>query len=150
MTWSLMWTLFCRFFVDDTAIRVFKNAVDLGVPYLDYQEMYSFSSMWDGSSWATNGGKDKIDWTLQPFWASYTDFDVEACAVVGSSSAAKHTCYRDLYTKPYGNAANQTLTAKQWDDLKWIQTTWLTYDYCTDTTRWTTPPAECAINWPQN
>jgi xyloglucan:xyloglucosyl transferase len=136
------------FFVDTTVIRVFKNAVKLGVPYLDYQEMYSFSSIWNGESWATRGGRDKIDWSAAPFNAYYTDFNIEACPVPNGSTSAKHVCYHKLYTQPYGNAANQTLTPQQVADLKFIKTKWLIYDYCSDKTRWTVQPAECAINWP--
>jgi xyloglucan:xyloglucosyl transferase len=150
-TYGILWNMeLILFFVDDRVIRVFRNVYEtLGVPYLNYQEMYSFSSIWDGSSWATSGGKYKADWSLAPFVASYTDFDIEACAVVGPIPASRHPCYAAVYNKPYGNKANQTLSAQQWDDLAWIQKYWLTYDYCTDSSRWKTQPKECAENWPR-
>ena len=89
-----------------------------------------------------------MDWTKAPFDASYTDFDIQACQVTAGKASSRHPCYAALYKQPYGDKANQTLTTKQWNDLSWIKKNWLTYDYCTDTKRWTVQPKECKVNWP--
>ncbi|KAL6006909.1 hypothetical protein ACLOJK_032405 [Asimina triloba] len=61
------------FFVDDIPIRVSKNKTSNGVKYPS-KPMQILSSLWDGEDWATDGGKEKTDWTQAPFIASYQGF----------------------------------------------------------------------------
>ncbi len=65
-----------RFLVDNMPIRVFKNNQNLGVPYLNSQAMAVYTSLWDGSQWATEGDRVKIDWQYAPFIATYEGFNV--------------------------------------------------------------------------
>ncbi|KAL5974277.1 hypothetical protein ACLOJK_030941 [Asimina triloba] len=67
-----------RFFVDDIPIRVFKNKTSNGVKYPS-KPMQILSSLWDGEDWATDGGKEKTDWTQAPFIAGYQGFSVDGC-----------------------------------------------------------------------
>ncbi|KAL2644708.1 hypothetical protein R1flu_012295 [Riccia fluitans] len=137
------------FLVDDTVIRVFHRSTDLGIPYLDYQPMYMYSSIWAGEDWATCGGTRKTDWSMAPFTASYTDFETNGC-VVHPDYPDLSPCYQNVTTSyVYGNNAVSQLSEKQVQDLKTVQYNYLIYDYCTDVERNPTPPAECAINWPQ-
>ncbi|KAL2632178.1 hypothetical protein R1flu_016864 [Riccia fluitans] len=144
------------FLVDGKAIRVFHNTRDLGIPYLDYQPMYIYTSIWDGSSWATCGGGIPADWSLAPFIASYTDFNVkDACAIYHpevqpyGSPDEINACRSKLYGSWYGNDPNLALTQTQIDELRWIKNDYVIYDYCSDLERfnWVAPP-ECARNWP--
>ncbi|KAL3697921.1 hypothetical protein R1sor_011997 [Riccia sorocarpa] len=137
-----------KFLIDDTVIRVFYNSVDLGIPYLDYQPMHVYSSLWEADDWATCGGKRKVDWAAAPFTASYKDFVTDAC-VVHPDYPNLDTCYDMLYTADYGNYTNTHLSEKEINDLKTVQYNYLTYDYCTDVTRYNVTPPECARNWPQ-
>ncbi|KAG6545862.1 hypothetical protein Mapa_012516 [Marchantia paleacea] len=139
------------FFADDRAIRVFHNAKDLGIPFLEYQPMYIYSSIWNGKSWATEGGRVKTNWTQQPFLASYKDFKVsDACAVKNSSDfAANHNCYRKLHRRDYGQVSSLRLSPMQIQDLRLIKQRFLIYDYCTDLKRFNgVAPPECGRNWP--
>ncbi|KAG6553384.1 hypothetical protein Mapa_005119 [Marchantia paleacea] len=139
------------FMVDDVVIRVFHNPKDLGLPYLEYQPMYVYSSIWNGESWATRGGAEKCDWSQQPFVASYKEFDVDSCRVDshGEEHEDTHECYKKLYSSWYGQPEFGKLTKKQVDDLKRIQYNYVIYDYCTDAGRFNSTPPECARNWPQ-
>jgi xyloglucan:xyloglucosyl transferase len=58
-------------FVDDTPIRVLRNltATVPGYPFPAKQTMLIRASMWDGSGWATDGGRAKVDWSKGPFTA---------------------------------------------------------------------------------
>lgn len=136
------------FLVDDKVIRVFHNSKDLGLPYLEYQPMYIYSSIWNGEAWATRGGRDKCDWSKAPFVASYTGFDVDACTVETGADWEIHQCYTKLFNSWYGDAAHKNLTSQQVDDLRWIKSNYIIYDYCSDTKRFNTTPPECAVNWP--
>ncbi|BBN07120.1 xyloglucan:xyloglucosyl transferase [Marchantia polymorpha subsp. ruderalis] len=140
------------FLVDDVVIRVYHNVAGLGSeypPYLTYQPMYIYSSIWNGEKWATRGGADKTDWSQQPFLASYTEFDVEnACKVKGENDNEINVCNEQLKTSSYNDAAHQTLTDVQIEDLRRTRDQYIIYDYCTDAKRFNVTPVECAINWP--
>lgn len=139
------------FLVDNRVIRVYHNQKNVGVPYLDYQPMYIYSSIWNGESWATRGGREKINWAGQPFQPSYTAFNVsDACPVKKTSGYSDlHGCYSKVYRSPYGRRPNLALTQTQINDLRRIKNGFLIYDYCTDLKRFKgVAPRECAKNWP--
>jgi len=72
-------------FVDDTPVRVLRNltAAVPGYPFPSKPAMLIRGSIWDGSSWATDGGRAKVDWSGAPITAAFRGFDVDAaCAVV--------------------------------------------------------------------
>ncbi|BBN07062.1 xyloglucan:xyloglucosyl transferase [Marchantia polymorpha subsp. ruderalis] len=147
-TYRFLWNQeLILFFVDNRAIRVFHKATDLGIPYLDYQPMYAINSLWNGEAWATQGGRVKIDWTQQPFVASYTEWNVsEACKVQNATgTAGQHACYKKAYQSSYGRAPNLALTKTQVQNLRWVRKNYVIYDYCTKNA---TATAECARNWP--
>jgi len=133
-----------RFFVDDTPIRVFRNNEILGVPFLNAQPMGIYASLWDGSSWATQGGKYPINWAAAPFVASFQGFGVDGCEVVGDNIA---TCAAGPVYAWWNAQRYQYLTAQQIDALKYVQSTYLYYDYCADRVRYPIEPFECVKNW---
>jgi xyloglucan:xyloglucosyl transferase len=59
-----------------------QNCEVHGVPYLKTQAMGIYVSLWDGSSWATQGGKYPINWAAAPFVASFHGFRVDGCEVI--------------------------------------------------------------------
>ncbi|CAH9049960.1 unnamed protein product, partial [Cuscuta epithymum] len=56
-TYTLIWRpQDIIFMVDNTPIRVFKNAESMGVPFPKNQPMKIYSSLWNADDWATRGG----------------------------------------------------------------------------------------------
>jgi xyloglucan:xyloglucosyl transferase len=132
-----------RFLVDGIPIRVFKDNSDIGVPYLNSKPMYLYSSLWNGDSWATQGGRIKLDWSNAPFIAYFSNFNsIDACTVwnVNDTSFCS-TPGTSWWETDYWNAS-------QLGQLTWVAEKHLIYDYCTDTARFNgvTPP-ECWNNW---
>jgi xyloglucan:xyloglucosyl transferase len=122
---------------------VYKNNADLGVPYPNSKPMALYSSLWDGSQWATQGGLIKLDWAGAPFVASYRNFDgLDACTVYNNdiSSCVATTSHW------WEASAFQTLDNTQLDELNWVRQNYQLYDYCTDPKRYPTPPPECSTN----
>ncbi|KAG4396071.1 hypothetical protein GLYMA_19G106700v4 [Glycine max] len=77
--YSILWNLYqIVFFVDDVAIRVFKNSKDLGVKFPFDQPMKIYNSLWNADDWATRGGLEKTDWSKAPFIAAYKGFHLDA------------------------------------------------------------------------
>ncbi|KAB2636117.1 xyloglucan endotransglucosylase/hydrolase protein 10 [Pyrus ussuriensis x Pyrus communis] len=82
-----IWCTFaaCRFIADWVPIRVYRNHADKGVAFPMWQPMNIKASLWNGNSWATRGGRDKIDWSKGPFTASLRNHKIDACVWKGNA-----------------------------------------------------------------
>ncbi|KAI5078225.1 hypothetical protein GOP47_0005896 [Adiantum capillus-veneris] len=123
--------------VDGIPIRRFANNEAAGVPYLRMQAMRIFSSLWDGETWATRGGLDKIDWGQAPFIAEYGAYKVDAC-----EGGAGEACAEGKW---WNEGTYQSLDETQQGQLSWVQRFFLVYDYCTDSSRYPVPLTECSL-----
>ncbi|WCJ38039.1 Xyloglucan endotransglucosylase/hydrolase [Euphorbia peplus] len=137
--YSILWNQHqIVFYVDEIPIRVFKNNTKLGVGYPALRPMQIEASLWDGSSWATEGGKRKVDWRRAPFRAYFRGFDINnACSVQGRTDNLS-PCFSPKF---WWNSQ------KYWelDDSKRrayeiVKNRFLVYDYCDDISR---SPPEC-------
>ncbi|KAF9591835.1 hypothetical protein IFM89_008485, partial [Coptis chinensis] len=72
------------FLLDGSPIRYYKGS---GLR----QAMSLDATLWDGSDWATSGGKIKVDWTQAPFVASYRNYNVDACWYSGDGNGSNTT-----------------------------------------------------------
>lgn len=131
--------MFIRFFVDDTPIRVYKNNMIKGVGYPN-KTMQVIVSLWDGSSWATDGGRTKANYSNEPILAHFQDFNIDGC--VSEPNHRNGDCDSQKYwwnTENYWQLNSQQL--KAYEDAK---TNYMKYDYCTDRNRYPIPPLECS------
>ncbi|EOX93900.1 Xyloglucan endotransglucosylase/hydrolase protein 2, putative [Theobroma cacao] len=88
-TYGILWNQHqIVFYVDNTPIRVSKNISNIGVNYPS-QTLVIQASIWDGEGWASNGRK--LDWSQQPFTASFQGFNVDGCQSLENSN--KEQCY---------------------------------------------------------
>eukprot|EP00253_Pinus_taeda_P000853 PITA_00853 len=139
--YSILWNHYQIIFsVDDIPIRVYKNNEAKGVQYPSNQRMAIFSTLWDGDSWATRGGLDKIDWSKAPFVTSYTDFDIDACELPANPSCASNP--NNWWEGP----SYRNLSPDQARQYKWVRKNYMIYDYCTDRSRYPVPPTECTVD----
>jgi xyloglucan:xyloglucosyl transferase len=128
-----LWVVFCcSFLVDNTPIRVFKNAESLGVPFPKNQPMRIYSSLWNADDWATRGGLVKTDWSKAPFTAYYRNFNV-----IDSKSSK-------TFSDSQASWQTNALDAPGRRRLRWVQKYFMIYNYCTDLKRFPQGfPAEC-------
>ena len=134
----------CSFFVDNVPIRVFPNIeAETGVPYLHNQSMTVYATIWDGDSWATEGGRIKINWTHAPFVASYREFSADACTDTNTNAASECASLKWWNQYKY-----QALDNAQLGQLKWVQENMTVYNYCTDYARYNVTPPECLHSTP--
>nr|GMC60024.1 probable xyloglucan endotransglucosylase/hydrolase protein 7 [Ipomoea batatas] len=137
-TYTIMWNhCHCVFYVDEIPIRVFKNNEAKGLPYLKYQPMVIYSTLWEADDWATRGGLEKIDWSKAPFNAYYKDFDIEGCPVPGPTGCSSNP------KNWWEGTAYQQLSADEARRYRWVRMNHMVYDYCTDKARYPVPPPEC-------
>ncbi|KAK1412659.1 hypothetical protein QVD17_34085 [Tagetes erecta] len=88
-------------------------------------------SLWDGSDWATDGGKTKANWTQAPFQAHFQDFNIDGC------SATPKIPHKDCYNAKYWwNGKNYwQLDQRQMKAYEDVKKKYMNYDYCTDKNR---------------
>ncbi|GAA0172260.1 hydrolase [Lithospermum erythrorhizon] len=145
-TYSILWNpQQIIFSVDETPIRVFKNAEDIGVSYPKNQPMKIYSSLWNADDWATRGGVVKTDWSHAPFTASYRNFNAQACVW----TSGKSSCSNDSRNSQTTSNAwlNEELDSTRQQRLKWAQENYMIYNYCSDAKRFPQGfPPECSLN----
>ncbi|KAI3749639.1 hypothetical protein L2E82_20254 [Cichorium intybus] len=126
------------FFVDETPIRVFKNNINKGVGYPN-NTMQLIVSLWDGSSWATDGGQTKANWANGPVETQFQGFKIDGC--LSPLKSLNKDCFAPSYwwnTKNYWQL--DTTQQKAYDE---VRKKYMNYDYCTDKGRYPKPPPEC-------
>ncbi|XP_043705614.1 putative xyloglucan endotransglucosylase/hydrolase protein 1 [Telopea speciosissima] len=132
-TYKILWNqhqVVC--YVDIIPIRVFKNKRSIGVGYPS-QAMKIEGSTWDGDSWATDGGQTKIDWSKAPFKSYFQGFNIDGCP-----STQPVACYSSKYW--WNSEKYWELDSTQERAYQGVKRNYMTYDYCSDSSRYPTPP----------
>ncbi|MED6171430.1 hypothetical protein PIB30_040729 [Stylosanthes scabra] len=127
------------FFVDNIPIRVFKNMSNIGVSY-PTKAMQIQATLWDGDSWATDGGKTKTNWSNAPFKANFQGFDVKGCEVLQEGSDIQ-TCASHKYH--WNTPRFWQLDPVRERQYEIVKRRYMIYDYCADRERNPTPHLEC-------
>lgn len=140
--YSILWTSkHIVMYIDDLPIREFSKVGELARQY-PAKQMYAYGTIWDGSDWATDGGKYKANYTYAPFEAQYTDFILNGCRAPTSwattmSSSTTLDCDCEFSLIP------EKLSRHQRRSISWVQQNYMTYNYCDDTQRYPTSLPEC-------
>ncbi|KAL6911767.1 hypothetical protein ACP4OV_000572 [Aristida adscensionis] len=77
--YSILWApTHIIFYVDDTPIREVIRHPDMGGDFPS-KPMAVYATIWDGSAWATEGGKYKVNYKYAPFASEFSDLAVLGC-----------------------------------------------------------------------
>ncbi|KAI8551120.1 hypothetical protein RHMOL_Rhmol06G0160500 [Rhododendron molle] len=129
--------------VNEIPIRVFNNNEAIGVPFPNSQPMNIYSSIWDGDSWATEGGRVKIDWADTPFVASFKNFIVNSCEDSSGLTSCGSSSSNSSITSIEALGAEE-LDTEILQELAWVEDNYMIYDYCADYERFPQGfPPEC-------
>lgn len=138
--YSILWNhKHIVFMVDDVPIREMKNMEELGKEYPS-KPMALYATLWDGSGWATNGGKNPVNYKYAPFIASFRNLKMEGCATnpiieeemeTPFQSQGVHLCVDN----PVKSLDLWDLTPTQQQAMQWVRTHYLYYTYCQDSNR---------------
>ncbi|XP_030473215.2 probable xyloglucan endotransglucosylase/hydrolase protein 10 [Syzygium oleosum] len=141
--YSILWNLHqIVFFVDSIPIRTYRNHADKGVAFPRWQPMGVKATLWNGDSWATRGGRDKVDWSKGPFVASFGDYKIDACVWKGNP----RFCRAESPPNWWNNEGFSSLTWTQRRWFKWVRRYHMIYDYCQDNARFQNNlPKECSL-----
>ncbi|PRQ25509.1 putative xyloglucan:xyloglucosyl transferase [Rosa chinensis] len=130
------------FYVDDKPIRVYKNNENIRVPYPS-RPMIIDASIWDGSNWETDGGQTKIDWNHALFRAYFQGFDISSGCTLDKSRTDVKECYASTYL--WNHQEYWQLNSTEQQAYEKVRKEQMNYDYCTDSTRFPTPPQSAVV-----
>lgn len=140
-SYSILWTPHhIVHFVDNVPIRELSNH-KLQATYPS-RPLHVYGTIWDGSSWATNGGKYKVDYAYSPFMATYSNFILSGCIATSNVDLHKCSSNRSTVSRLTGNLPQQ-LSEIEVESMHWVHRHYMTYDYCEDYERYPTPLVEC-------
>ncbi|KAM7484735.1 hypothetical protein LguiA_000744 [Lonicera macranthoides] len=127
------------FYVDNIPIREFKRTETMGGDF-PAKPMSLYATIWDGSNWATNGGKYKVNYKYAPYVAEFSDLVLHGCAVDPIEQSSKCDITPSTKSIPTGISPNQRTKMNNFRK-KHMQ-----YSYCYDKIRYDSPPSECVID----
>lgn len=130
----------CSFYVDNVPIREIKRTKAMGGDFPS-KPMSLIATIWDGSNWATNGGKYKVNYKYAPYIAEFSDFILHGCAVDPIELSSK--CDN---TTPKTPTIPTDITLDQRRKMENFRKKQMQYSYCYDKTRYKVPPPECVID----
>jgi len=99
--------------------------------------MSLYATIWDGSSWATSGGRYKVDYKYAPYVAEFTDLTLQGCAGGRPQAAACDGAP--------GLGGADAMSPAQRSKMEAFRARYVTYGYCYDRLRYPTPLPECRI-----
>uniref|UniRef100_A0A7N0TFD5 Xyloglucan endotransglucosylase/hydrolase n=1 Tax=Kalanchoe fedtschenkoi TaxID=63787 RepID=A0A7N0TFD5_KALFE len=138
--YSILWTeSHIIFYVDNIPVREIKRTDAMGGDFPS-KPMSVYATIWDGSDWATNGGRYRVNYKYAPYIAEFSDLILHGCTVDPIEQTSK-SCDITQSSIP------TVVTRDQRKKMESYRKKHLTYSYCYDKTRFkSAPPPECTIN----
>ncbi|MBA0853956.1 hypothetical protein Goshw_024342 [Gossypium schwendimanii] len=143
--YSILWTAKnIIFYVDEVPIREVVRNDAMGGDYPS-KPMSLYATIWDASSWATNGGKYKVNYEYAPFTSEFKDLVLDGCAIdpiqkFPNSTACSET---DTWLESRDYAI---ITPKSRSAMRRFRQRYMYYSYCYDNVRYPITPPECAVD----
>ncbi|TVU44229.1 hypothetical protein EJB05_03665 [Eragrostis curvula] len=152
---SILWSSrVVIFYVDGVPIREVPRSPAMGGDYPS-KPMAVYATIWDGSTWATDNGKYKVNYKRGPFTAEFSDLVLRGCPaqqqkssssnlLILGSSEQRDMCAGaefELMTAEYAiMTARKRMAMRQWRQRQML------YTVCYDTNRYPQPFPECDVN----
>lgn len=137
--YSILWThTQIIFYVDSIPIREIERE-SMGEAFPS-KPMSLYATIWDGSSWATSGGRYKVNYNYAPYIAEFTDLVLQGCAMDPIENLVTSCINAE------GNAAHYNAPAMSSGErtaMRGFRRDHITYFYCYDRKRYPVPPPEC-------
>lgn len=121
------------YYVDGVPIRHVDRVDSVGADF-PAKEMRVYGTIWNGSDWATGGGKYKMDMNYGPFIAKYSSFVMDGCPL-------DETECDGVREEEEGG-----LTGEERARMNGFRRRWMTYSYCYDRKRYSVALPECVFD----
>ncbi|CAK9153232.1 unnamed protein product [Ilex paraguariensis] len=140
--YSILWTpKNIIFYVDDIPIREVVRNQAMGGDYPS-KPMSLYATIWDASTWATNGCKDKVDYQFEPFSSEFKALVFEGCPMDPIEQVPSNNCTGR--TAKLEGAEYADITAEQRKSMRWFREKYMYYSHCYDNIRYPVQPLpEC-------
>ncbi|XP_044494373.1 probable xyloglucan endotransglucosylase/hydrolase protein 33 [Mangifera indica] len=146
--YSIIWNVHhIVFLVDNIPVREFPSTGAFSSVYPS-KPMSVYVTIWDGSDWATHGGKYPVNYKYAPFVASMAEMEMTGCmsneTVLPNSNSCSKTSHSSssrsdpVYGQEFVSLSEQQITA-----LQWARSKLMFYSYCKDISRFKVMPSEC-------
>ncbi|XP_028754645.1 probable xyloglucan endotransglucosylase/hydrolase protein 30 [Neltuma alba] len=144
--YSILWSpTNIIFYIDEVPIREVVRSEEMGKEYPS-KPMSLYATIWDASSWATSGGKYKVNYKYAPFVVEFKDLALHGCSVDPIQEVpdiddicSDHHAY--LLAQDYA-----TITPMRRLAMRRFRQRYMYYSYCYDTLRYPVPLPECVID----
>lgn len=133
--------------MDNIPVREFPSTGAFSSVYPS-KPMSVYVTIWDGSDWATHGGKYPVNYKYAPFVASMAETEMTGCmsneTVLPNSNSCSKTSHSSssrsdpVYGQEFVSLSEQQITA-----LQWARSKLMFYSYCKDISRFKVMPSEC-------
>lgn len=107
--------------------------------------MSVYATIWDGSEWATHGGKYPVNYKYAPFVVSFSEIELSGC-ISDPTAAVSSTCSNKANSSgldPVNGAEFTKLSQQQITAMDWARRKLMFYSYCNDRPRFKVLPPEC-------
>ncbi|KAF9624597.1 hypothetical protein IFM89_012019 [Coptis chinensis] len=132
------------FLVDNVPIREVTHSEGISSAY-PLKPMSLHCTIWDGSEWATNGGKDPVNYKYAPFVASFGDMQMEGCK--WDKTKQVPFCVKSgqglSILDPVEGEEFAKLSQEQKMGMDDYRKRFMIYSYCKDPRRYKVLPPEC-------
>lgn len=143
--YSILWTATnIIFYVDEVPIREVARNDEMGGDYPS-KPMSLYATIWDASSWATSGGKHKVNYDYAPFTSEFKELVLEGCPMDPIQEFPDTTACSETDDWLQGRDYAVITPARQAAMRKFRQH-YMYYSYCYDTLRYPVTPPECVID----
>lgn len=135
--------------VDNIPVREVIHNTAINSVYPSTRPMSIYITIWDGSEWATNGGKYPVNYQYAPFVASVRGIELEGCSatqVAECSSSSSRRKSSPSSFDPVDGEQFAKLSDQQTAGLDWARRKHMFYSYCQDKSRYKVLPPECSAN----
>ncbi|OMO93390.1 Glycoside hydrolase, family 16 [Corchorus olitorius] len=143
--YSILWTAKnIIFYIDEVPIREVVRVDEMGGDYPS-KPMALYATIWDASSWATNGGKHKVDYRYAPFSSEFKELVLDGCPMDPIQEFPNSTACSDdaawLDGRDYA-----IITPIRRAAMRKFRQHYMYYAYCYDKLRYPITPPECVID----
>ncbi|XP_068663355.1 probable xyloglucan endotransglucosylase/hydrolase protein 28 [Aristolochia californica] len=142
--YSILWTHDqIIFYIDEIPIREIKRSGSMGGDFPS-KPMSLYATIWDGSNWATLGGRYKVNYKYAPYIAEFKDLVIRGCAVDPLEQSPR--CNEEDIKEVSSLSQTHSVSSEQRMKMEKFRKRYMTYSYCYDSERYNRAPSECVID----
>ncbi|XP_014523598.1 probable xyloglucan endotransglucosylase/hydrolase protein 33 [Vigna radiata var. radiata] len=141
--YSILWNSYHTvFLVDNVPMREFIHS-NTNPSIYPSKPMSVYATIWDGSEWATHGGKYPVNYKYAPFVASFAQVKLSGCISDPTAPVSACSKVNPSAQDPVNGPEFTKLSQQQVAAMDWARRKLMFYSYCNDRPRFKVMPPEC-------